>query len=259
MSVLPITLETTEDVFLDGRIRLLQPKHGHRAGLDAVLLAAAVAASGPAKVLDAGAGSGIVGLAIAARNTQVCVTGVEIEPELASLANENARRNGLGDRVRVATADLTASYAGLEAAGLVRESFDIVVSNPPYLEAGASRASPLPLQARASTMPVDGLDSWARCFATLSRADATLYLVHRADQLKSILDALDGRFGGLAIWPLHPRVGEAAHRLIIRGRKGSRAPMQLLPGLVLHGSDGTFVPDVERVLRGPEPLVWPGT
>ncbi len=257
MSLPQSTLATTEDHFLDGRLRLLQPKSGHRAGLDAVVLAASVEVAGPAKVLDAGAGSGIVGLALAARVPEISVTGVEIEPELASLANENALRNGLADRVRVVCADLTALHAALEAHGLARESFDIIVSNPPYLEAAASRASPFPLQARASTMPEAGLDRWARCFATLARADAMLTLIHRADQLKVILDALDGRFGGLQIWPLHPRTGEAAHRLLIRGHKGSRAPMQLLPGLVLHRAAGTFAPEVERVMRGPVALAWP--
>ncbi len=187
------------------------------------------------------------------------MTGVEIEPELASLANENALRNGLADRVQVVCADLTALHAALEAHGLARESFDIIVSNPPYLEAAASRASPFPLQARASTMPEEGLDRWARCFATLARADAMLTLIHRADQLKAILDALDGRFGGLQIWPLHPRTGEAAHRLLIRGHKGSRAPMKILPGLVLHRAAGTFAPEVERVMRGPVALEWPRT
>ncbi len=257
MSVPPSSFATTEDHFLDGRLRLLQPKAGHRAGLDAVMLAAAVEVAGPAKVLDAGSGSGIVGLALAARCSEVSVTGIEIEPELASLAKENAKRNGLADRVRLVCADLTAPHAVLEALGLARESFDLIVSNPPYLEAGTSRVSPFPLQARASTMPEEGLDRWARCFATFARAGGVLYMIHRADQLKVILDALDGRFGGLQIWPLHPRAGDAAHRLIIRGHKGSRAPMQLLPGLVLHRADGTFAPDVERVMRGPEALAWP--
>lgn len=250
-------LSTTEDAFLGGRLTLMQPKDGHRAGLDAVLIAAAVQAEPGSTALDVGAGSGLVGLAIATRLFGVAVTGIEIEPVLVALANENARRNHLSDRVRVCAGDVAAGLGSLEAIGLSRESFDIVVSNPPFLEAARSRASPLPLQARASTMPEEGLDRWARFFAAMARPDGALYMVHRADRLKEILDALDGRFGGLEVWPLHPRAGEAAHRLIVRGRKGSRAPMRLLPGLVLHGPDGKFAPDVERVLRGPEALKWP--
>lgn len=253
------SLATTEDEFLGGRLRLLQPEAGHRAGLDAVLLAAAVRAEGAETILDAGAGSGIVALAIAARLARVKVTGVEIEPALSALANENARRNKLADRVEVRVGDVTAPLASLEAVGLARGRFDIVVSNPPYLDAETSRASPLALQARASTMPDQGIARWARFFAAMAQPDGALYLIHRADRLPVLLEALDGRFGGLEILPLHPRAGAAAQRLIVRGRKGSRAPVQLLPGLVLHGPGGTFTPEVERALRGPERLTWPRT
>lgn len=249
--------DVTDDAFLGDRLHVLQPVKGHRAGLDAMLLAASVSSNGEAKVLDVGAGSGVVGLAIAARLEAVDVTGIEIEPELVALANENARRNGLADRVRVITGDVTEGLGRLETQGAHRASFDIIVSNPPFLDAPSSRASPLPLQARASTMPEDGLARWARFYAAMARPDGALYLIHRADALRPILDALDGRFGALAIRPLHPRAGEPARRLIVQGRKGSRAPLRLLPGLVLHAVDGTFVAEVERVLRSPEALAWP--
>jgi tRNA1(Val) A37 N6-methylase TrmN6 len=256
MTVVANVLPTTEDAFLGGRLKLLQPRDGHRAGLDAVLLAAAVRALGKVKVLDAGAGPGIVGLALAARLPDVDVAGVEIEPELVRLAQRNAERSGLAARVRIVEGDLTAPLAALEAKGVVRESFDIVVANPPYLDAEASLASPLALQARASTMPEAGLGRWARFFAAMARPDGMLYLIHRADQLKSILDALDGRFGGLEIMPLYPRASAPAHRLIVRGRKGSRAALTLLPGLAIHGADGQFSPEIERALQGPEALAW---
>ena len=247
---------TTEDAFLGGRLKLLQPRDGHRAGLDAVLLAAAVRAEGKVKVLDAGAGPGIVGLALAARLPNVDVVGVEIEPELVRLAQQNAERSGLSARVRILEGDLTAPLAALEAEGVVRESFDIVIANPPYLDADASQASPLALQARASTMPQDGLARWARFFAAMARPDGVVYLIHRADQLQSILEVLDGRFGGLEILPLHPKASASAHRLIVRGCKGSRAAPALLPGLAIHGPDGKFSPEIERVLQAGEALAW---
>jgi len=247
---------TTEDAFLGGRLKLLQPRDGHRAGLDAILLGAAVRIEARARVLDAGAGPGIVGLALAARVEACDVTGIEIDPALVALGNENAHRSGLAERVRIIAGDVTAPLAALEAEGVRRESYDIVVSNPPFLEAEASQASPLPMQARASTMPEQGLARWARFYAAMARADGVLYLIHRADQLKPILDALDGRFGGLEILPLYPKVGAPVHRLIVRGRKGSRAPSKLLPGLAIHGPDGKFAPLIERVLQAPEALAW---
>jgi tRNA1(Val) A37 N6-methylase TrmN6 len=257
MSRADLCLATTEDEFLGGRLRLKQPERGHRAGLDAVLLAAAVRAEGAKRAADVGAGTGIVGLALAARLTEVTVEGVEIEPMLAALAGENAERNGLGDRVRVSVGDVTGPLAPLEAQGLRRDHFDIVIANPPYLDAATSRASPLPLQARASTMPEAGLEGWVRFLAAVAKSDGALYFIHRADCLPVLLQVLEGRFGGIEILPLHPRAGEAAHRVILRGRKGSRAPLVLLPGLVLHGPDGRFVPEIECVLRAPQPLPWP--
>lgn len=247
----------TDDAFLGGRLQLLQPASGHRAGLDAVLLAASVSAEAGAQLLDVGAGCGIVGLAIAVRLEDVRVTGLEIEPGLALLAQENARRNGLTSRVRIIEGDVAAPVEELAAKGLTPASFDVVVANPPYLDPHASRASPFPLQARASSMADAGLDRWARFFAAMARPGGTLHMVHRADALGGILEALAGRFGGLAIRPLHPRAGSAATRVIVRGVKGSRAPLRLQPGLVLHDDDGPFRPDVDRVLRGPLSLADP--
>ncbi|MEZ5924243.1 MAG: methyltransferase [Hyphomicrobiaceae bacterium] len=249
-------LETTDDAFLGGRLLLRQPVNGHRAGLDAVLLAAAVQHEGAARALDAGAGAGIVTLALATRLPAVEVVGVEIESALVALAEENARRNELAGRVQFVHGDVTAPAAELAAHGVVPAGFDIVVSNPPFLEDGTSKASPLPLQARASSMPAASLERWARFYAAMARPDGRLYLVHRADRLRDLIDALDGRFGALEVLPLHPKAGASASRIILRGRKGSRAPMQLRPGLVLHGAEGAFEPAIERVLRGPEALSW---
>lgn len=250
-------LEVTDDAFLGGRLQLMQPKKGHRAGLDAVLLAASVEAPSEARVLDVGAGCGIVGLALAVRRGDVRVTGLEIEPELVELADENARRNGLGDRVRFVQGDVAAPAAELEARGLVPASFDVVVSNPPYLDPQTSRASPFPLQARASSMAEAGLDRWARLFAAMARPDGRLWMIHRADALRTILDALDGRFGALAVRPLHPRADAPATRVVVSGVKGSRAPLSLRAGLILHDAEGRFRPEVDRVLRSPLPLEEP--
>src|ERR1700741_1966998 len=88
----------TEDAVLGGRLRLRQPRRGHRVGHDAILLAAACPARTGDKVVDLGAGIGAAGLALAARVPGTTVTLVEVEPTLAALADENVRRNGLDER-----------------------------------------------------------------------------------------------------------------------------------------------------------------
>jgi len=251
-----LALATSDDAFLGGRLRILQPLEGHRAGLDAVFLAAAVPVSGgdSADVLDAGSGSGIVALAVAARAGAVRVRGVEIVPELVSIANLNAERNQMAGRVRFLEGDLTAPLATLKEVGLAPNTFDHVVANPPFEVIGRSRTSTMALRNRASAMAAGDLDRWARFLAAMARPGGSVTLVHRADALGEVLAVLGGRFGGLAVLPLHPRSGEPAHRVIVQGRKASRAPMRLLPGMVLHEKDGTFCAGATKILRDGAPL-----
>lgn len=243
---------TTDDVFHadapGGPLHVLQPRDGLRAGLDAVMLAACVKPVAGLEVLDAGAGAGVVGLCVARRCPWSRVTLVEREPELAELARLNARRNGLSDRVRVIEGDLTAPRARLAELGLVTESFDHVLANPPFHEAGSVRSSPRSLKASASVLGEGDLERWMRFLAAMARPGGHMTVIHRADALRDVLDAIGTRFGGLRVLPLHPRHGEPAVRVIVRGRKGSRAPLALLPGLMLHeGYD--HAPEARRVLR----------
>jgi len=236
--------ETVGDAFLGGRLRLVQPEGGHKAGLDAVMLAAAAKVAPGNRVLDAGAGCGVVGLCIAARVPGCTVTGVEIAPSLAELAGANAERNGLGQHYSMVIADLTTSQAGLNP-----NSFDVAVANPPFYPQGRATASADPARARAAIMPEGGLEQWARFMTGMAAADGIVAMVHPASALKCLLDALDGRLGAISVFPLFPRAGEPAHRVIVGGVKGSRAPLSLRAGLVVHGSGHAFTPEAEAVLR----------
>jgi tRNA1(Val) A37 N6-methylase TrmN6 len=252
-------MAVTSDVFLGGKLEILQPAKGYRAGLDAVLLAAAagIAPDRDCHVLDAGAGVGTAGLCLAARIVHAHVTLVETAAPLAALARQNVARNSLGARVRVAEADLLAGAAAHEALGLSAGSFEHVIANPPYLEEGRHRLPEDTIAAGAFGMGADGMEQWARALARLAAPGAGLTLIHRTDALKAVLDALAGRFGALRVLPLHPRVGEPSHRILVAGLKGSRGPLALLPGVLLHGDGNRFTPEIDAVLRDGAPLGWP--
>lgn len=249
-------MELTEDALLGGRLRIRQPVKGLRAGLDALLLAAAVPLTGtqPARLLDAGAGSGVVGIAVATAAPEIHVTAVEIDRELSALSMENAARNGMAGRFRAIAADLTQPMRELEALGLAAESFDLVVTNPPFQRNGEGRPSPEPRRQQADVMAAGGLERWARALAALTRPGGMLAMIHRADALADVLAALAGRFGALAVLPVHPRAGSAATRVLIQGVKGSRAPLALRPAFVLHALDGTYLPEADAILRGVQRL-----
>jgi tRNA1(Val) A37 N6-methylase TrmN6 len=240
----------TDDAFLGGALNILQPAAGYRAGLDAVMLAAAVCVEREgARVLDVGAGVGTAGLCIARRVRSVQVTLLEREPALVRLAAENVRRNGLAQRVGVVAGEVGVAGATLQRLGLADASFDHVVANPPFHSRDAGTLAADGLKAGAHAMAETDLEQWARFMSRMAAPGGALTLIHKAEALAAVLAVLDGRFGALSLLPLHPHAHEPAHRIIVSGTKGSRAPLSLLPGFVLHETDGSFTPQAQAVLR----------
>ena len=245
--------ETLDD-FLGGRISVLQPEQGHRAGSDGVFLAASVPARASERVLDAGAGVGVAGLCLLARIPALEVTAVEADASLCALAAGNAARNGVAGRFRVVEADVAAPAEALRAKGLMRESYDHVMANPPFHVAGSVRPAPDRGRAFAHVMGDGALEDWVRFLATMAAPKGFLTLIHRPDSLTNLLKLLERRFGDIAVFPLFSKGDEPATRVILQGRKGSRAGLKLLPGLVLHEPDGRYTEAAEAVLRGGEGL-----
>lgn len=244
---------TTLDRFLDGRLLLEQPARGrHRAGLDAVLLAALVPEDAVGRLVDLGAGVGTAGLAAAARVLGLSVTLAERDGEALRLARANVARgeNRLAGRVDVVEVDLLRRGPARDAV-LPRESFDRVLVNPPFFAPSDVRASPHAPRADAHVFTEGTLDDWMRVAASVLVPRGRLHLIFRGDGLAEILTALEGRFGEACLRPIHPRVDAPAHRLLVTAVKGSRARPALLPGLVLHppGSDA-YRPEAEAILRG---------
>lgn len=243
--------DTTLDAFLGGQLSILQPRRGYRAGLDAVLLAATVASS-PGRavsVLDVGAGVGTVGLAVARRLADTRVVSLEQNPALAELARRNAAHNALGDRVTVVQGDVLAPAADLARLGVAADAFDHVLANPPYHAEGRGTRATDPAKAHAHVMPDGDLGAWLRVIARVTVPGGTATLVHKAEALGALLAAMEGRFGNLKVLPIHARAGLPAQRVIVNGTKGSRAPLALLAGLVLHGDGHAFTPAAGAILR----------
>jgi tRNA1(Val) A37 N6-methylase TrmN6 len=238
--------DVSEDALLGGRVRLLQPAKGHRAGTDAVLLAAAAPLAAGDVVCDVGAGTGAVGLMAAAR-VRVRVVLVERDPALAELCRKNLALNGLDGEVAVA--DIL-DRASRRSAGLRELGADCVLTNPPFLEEGRARRSPDSVRAAAHMLPPDGLDAWVDACAGLLKGNGRFVLVHRADRVGDCLAALGKRFGGVNLRLVHPRTDEPATRLLLSAVKGSRAPLTVAPPLILHEASGRFTPEAERLHRG---------
>ena len=240
---------TTEDLFLGGALKIRQPRNGYRAGTDAVLLAALIGSDPTGPVLDAGAGVGVVGLCVAARFPKASVVLVEREPHLAALARRNVDGNGLTARVQVIEADIMRASEALRRDGIKSETFATVLANPPYHDDRRSTAAESRLKAVSHQMPEEEFDAWARFMCRMAAPGGRAAMIHKAEALPRILAAFEGRFGAIGLLPIHARAGEPAIRVIVDGIKGSRAPLSIKSGLVLHGPDQGFVPEFDGVFR----------
>jgi tRNA1(Val) A37 N6-methylase TrmN6 len=238
----------SEDAFLGGRLLLCQPRSGHRAGHDAMLLAAATAARPGDRVLDLGAGVGAAGLALARRVEGIALTLVEINPDLAALARRNAASNALP--ADVAVLDVAAGAAAFAAAGLDPDSVDVVLTNPPFNDGGRHPASPDPARAAAHMAGPTTLEAWVHAARRILRPSGRLTMIWRAEGVAEVLAALTRGFGSLSLQPVHPDPGRPAIRILVAAVKGGRGPTQILNGLTLN--DATGVPDktIAAVLAG---------
>lgn len=240
--------DVTDDLFLGGQLRLRQPRRGHRAGHDAVLLAAAVPARPGHRVVELGAGVGTAGLAVAQRVPGVDLTLVEIDDHLAELARFNAAENRIA--AQVAVLDVAAKAEVFAAAGLGPDSADAVLMNPPFNDAMRHRASPDPARQSAHVAAADTLATWIHAARRVLKPGGTMTLLWRADGMGDVLAALERGFGSVAVLPVHANSRSPAIRVLVGAIKGGRAPLAVLPGFVLQDETGETAAEAENILRG---------
>lgn len=232
-----------ENALLGGRVRLRQPAKGYRAGMDAALLAAAVEATPGQRVIEAGCGAGAVLMQLAARRPGIRLVGLERDPHMATLARENAALNGA--EAEIVEGDVAAGFRALDL-----PLFDHAVSNPPYFDDPGALRSPAPRK-RGAWMADDGLAAWTRFLLKAVREGGTITVIHRADRLADLLVLLGDTGGSFAVRPVHAFADEPAKRVLVRAVKTGKAPLRLLPALVLHDRQGgKHTAAAEAILRG---------
>lgn len=251
MDSVPAAPEVVENALLGGRVRLRQPARGYRAGMDAALLAAAVAPRPGERLFEAGCGTGAVLMQIAARHEGAFLTGLERDSLAADLARQNAALNGFTDRMTVIDGEVAAGFRPLEL-----PAFDWAVSNPPFFDDPGALRAPAPGK-HGAWMADDGLAAWTGLLLKAVREGGRIVIIHRADRLADLLALLGDKAGSFAIRPIQPFAEKPAKRVLVRAIKTGKAPLRLLPPLVLHDRSGAkHTPESEALLRGEAALDW---
>ena len=222
-----MTDDLSHDAFLDGRVMVWQPRLGYRAATDPVFLAASVPAKPGERVLELGCGGGVASLCLNARVPDLALTGIEVQPEYAALARQNAAENAA--TMRVIDADLTALPAELRSL-----SFDHVIANPPYYaQSGPQARDKGRDRALREETP---LADWVNVALRRCREGGYVTFIHLTERLPDLLAGFAGR-ASCVVLPLAARRQRPARRVIVQARKGARAPFALLPPLVIHQGD----------------------
>ncbi len=255
--------DVTSNTILGGRVELLQPKVGYRASIDALFLAASVSlslqednktklnTSHPYSVLDIGTGTGTALLALASRLPHIVGTGLEFQRDMVRLANQNIANNGFQDRLDVMQGDLTTPPPRL-AAG----SFAHVMANPPYYESQAAIESPKLSKAISNHDKGIALKQWVDFACRMLKPKGYAYFVFTAARLDDLLEPLYGRFGGITIFPLWPKAGREAKRVIVRARKNVKSDSRVLPGMIIHDVNGDYTSAAADILVNAQGIDW---
>lgn len=224
-------IETSEDRFLDGRVLVVQPATGYRAGMDAVLLAASLEASPGETLAEAGCGAGAVLLCAASRLGGATFAGFDRLGEHLALMERSACANGFGERVIGELIDIANRPGELENA------FDQSFANPPFFRPEAVRA---PAEGRRHAYLAETpLVAWVKFLHHITKPGGKITIIHRAAELAKLLALLDPRCGEIEILPVRPYPGAVAKRVLVRARKGLRSgDVKLLGDLDLADERG---------------------
>ena len=243
-------MTATQEIYvLNKQLKLTHMAQGFKTSMDSVLLAAACPAQAGDHILDLGSGVGGAGLCVLRRVNGVTLTGVEIQADHVALAQENALENRMQEYCDFICSDVREYKNEI--------TFDHVICNPPYLEAGAHLRSPSAEKAIAMGHEDQELSvkEWIDAAHDCLKSNGTLSMIHRADKVDKIILALGKRFGAVEMIPLWPKAGEDAKRVIVRAIKHRKSPARLHAGLVLHDQNGEYTEAAEEILRSTQGLL----
>jgi len=234
----------TRDTILGGRLALIQPKHGYRFSVEAILLGRFVRASTRERVLELGAGCGVISMMVASIYRAREVVAIEIQPELAEMIARNAAINDLGS-VRAICADLRRKkIVGVEPA-----SFDLVVANPPYRATSAGRENPnhgrRVARGESSATLADFVGA-ARRYARHGGAVGFVFTARRAAELISTMRAK--KLEPKRIRFVHPRIAMPASVMMVEARVGGGIETSIEPPLILYERPGIYTREARAIL-----------
>lgn len=227
---------------LNGKIKIWQPVNGYRFAIDSILMAAFV----PNKcvnILELGVGVGAASLALAHRLPNAHITGIDIQDDNIELAKKNVQNNAFSDRFSLILDD----FRNRKLPG---HYFDCIMMNPPFHEEDNYLPSPSPHKTTSHGENKTTLQHWMDEAYRCLKSHGNIVIVHKSDRLDDLLTFLHVKYGQIEVFPLWPKEGRAAKRVLIRAQKASKAATKLYPGLIIHQPNGDYTSEAKKILEG---------
>ena len=233
----------TNDSLFDGKLCVVQEKAGYRFSIDSILLAGLTGVAADDRVIDLGCGCGVVPLILSQRETAASYVGVEIQPQLAALARQNIETNCLNDRITLLEMDFRKVREYFPA-----ESFDLVLSNPPYRRVDAGRINPNRQRAIARHEifgSVSDVFSAGKYLLPTGGRLAIIYPAERLDHLVGLAHELG--FSAKVLTIIYSRPSDPAKLVHLECRKGAGRQLRIEPPFYIYKEEGGYTHAMQRL------------
>ena len=247
MNILLNENEKIEDLQCKG-LKIIQNKKWFCFGMDAVLLTNYCDIKKNSKIVDLGTGTGIIPILLSGKKDYIKAYGIEIQKEVAEMAERSVKLNNLGEKIEILNIDLKEASEHLQP-----NSFDAVISNPPYKLNNSGIVNPEDKKAISRHEIKCSLEDVVKTAALLLKQYGRFYMVHRPDRLVDIICLLRKyRLEPKQIRFVHPKASSKPNMVLIRASKNGNPELKFDPPLYIYGQDGKYTNDVYEIY-GMEP------
>lgn len=237
--------EHIDDLLCRG-LKIIQHQSSYRFAIDAVLLANFVKAGENDRIIDLGTGSGVIAILLSAKTNAKEIVGIEIASGVFDRAVRSVQMNKLQEQVKIVHGDMN------QASKIFgRDSFSVVVTNPPYMTLKEGKISPNPHIALARHEVKTTLKDVINTAWELLKFGGRFYMVYRTVRLPDAIYELKAKnLEPKLLRFVHPRVNKSPNLFLVMAKKGASSGLKILPPLVVYNSDGTYTDEINKMYFG---------
>lgn len=231
--------ERLDDLHRNG-YRIIQNEKAFCFGMDAVLLSGYAAVREGERAADLGTGTGIIPILLEAKTGGEHFTGLEIQAEMADMARRSVALNHLEEKIDIVCGDIKEASQIFGAA-----SFDVVTTNPPYMNDAHGLQNPDPVKAIARHEVLCTLEDVVREGAKLLVPGGRFYMVHRPHRLVEIINTMTSfKLEPKRIKFVHPFVDKEANMVLIEGIKGGKSMIKVEKPIIVYKEQGVYTDEI---------------